>query len=480
MSVLIIFFSHSQHMNLPKTLIPSIEHLLHMMHLHAPLPGYTSNHQPRMKLYWDYNLFILFYSSIHSIGPVYINIFTEYSSAQRYKISKVGVDKMKRKVSGFIELIKNELCEINEFIYENPETAYQEHKAQEKLTGILEKYGFKVERNFMGLGTEFKAVYGNGHPCIAYLCEYDALPVIGHGCGHNIIGSAGVGAAIGLSRVIDDIGGSIVVFGTPGEETNGAKVYMADRGAFTGIDAAMMIHPSNITCESGTSLAMDALEFLYKGKASHAAANPELGVNALNACIETFNLINSMRQHVTSDVRIHGIITEGGTAPNIVPEKASARFYIRSIKRSHLDEVTKKVENCAYAAALGVGAELEINNYELSYDNMVTNHALSRVFCHNLKECGIIDIEGPRNSPGSIDMGNVSHVVPAIHTYIKTCNGSFALHTREFAASTISEIAEENMIKAAEAMALTGFDIITSRRLLDEIKNEFQMQKNLC
>lgn len=387
---------------------------------------------------------------------------------------------MKRKVLGFIELIKDELGEINKFIYENPETAYQEHKAQDRLAGFLEKYGFKVERNFMGLGTEFKAVYGNGSPCIAYLCEYDALPEIGHGCGHNIIGSAGAGAAIGLSRVIDDIGGSVVVFGTPGEETSGAKVYMADRGAFDGVDAAMMIHPSNTTCESGSSLAMDALEFIYKGKAAHAAANPEMGINALNACIETFNLVNSIRQHVTSDVRIHGIITEGGTAPNIVPDRASARFYVRSIKRSLLDEVTKKVKNCASAAALGVGAELEINNYELSYDNMITNRTLSRVFCHNLKECGIIDIEGPRNTPGSIDMGNVSHVVPAIHPYIKTCSGNYGLHTREFAASTISEIAVENMIKAAEAMALTGYDIITNKNLLDEVKNEFQMQKSLC
>lgn len=387
---------------------------------------------------------------------------------------------MKRKILSFIELIKDELNEINKFIYDNPETAYKEHKAQEKLSGILEKYGFKVERNFMGLGTEFKAVYGKGHPCIAYLCEYDALPEIGHGCGHNIIGSAGAGAGIGLSRVIDETGGSVVVFGTPGEETNGAKVYMADRGAFDDVDAAMMIHPSSTSSESGTSLAMDAVEFIFKGRASHAAANPEKGINALNACIETFNLINALRQHVTSDVRIHGIIAEGGTTPNIVPERASARFYIRSLKRSWLDEVTKMVKNCASAAAMGVGAELEINNYELSYDNMITNRTLSRVFCHNLKECGIIDIEGPRNSPGSIDMGNVSHITPAIHPYIKICNENLGMHTREFAASTISEIAKENMIKAAQAMALTGYDIITNENLLHEIKNEFEMQKSLC
>jgi metal-dependent amidase/aminoacylase/carboxypeptidase family protein len=240
-----------------------------------------------------------------------------------------------------------------------------------------------------------------------------------------------------------------------------------------------MVHPSDTTSESGASLALDAVEFIFEGRASHAAANPEQGINALNACIETFNLINAMRQHVTPDVRIHGIISEGGAAPNIVPERAAARFYIRSMKRSILDEVTEKVKNCARAAAMGVGANVRISNYEFSYDNMITNHTLSRLFSHNLKECGIIDIQAPSSSFGSIDMGNVSHVVPAIHPYIEICDEGTAGHTREFAHASQSSLAFENMIKAACAMAITGLDIITNEKLLDEIKEEYKIQRSL-
>lgn len=386
---------------------------------------------------------------------------------------------MRHEIMEFIESIKDELISINEYLYNNPETAYNEHKAQDILTQTLERYDFKVEKNFLGLGTEFKAVYGNGSPSVAFLCEYDALPGIGHGCGHNIIGTCSTAAAIGLSRVIQKIGGSIIVLGTPGEETSGAKVTMAEKGAFNNIDAVMMIHPSDTTSESGDSLAIDAIEFTFRGKSSHAAASPENGINALNACIETFNLINALRQHVTSDVRIHGIISEGGIAPNIVPERAVAMFYVRSLKRSNLNEVTEKVKNCAKAAAMGVGASVEISNYELSYDNMITNHTLSRIFSHNLKECGIIDIGNPRESFGSIDMGNVSHIAPAIRPYIKICDSGVCAHTREFAESTLGHLAVLNMVKAAGALALTGYDIITNQNLLNEIKEEFEKQKSL-
>lgn len=387
--------------------------------------------------------------------------------------------KMKQQITGFIELIKDELISINKYIHDNPEVGYHEFKAVQILTDTLKKYGFNVENNFLGLGTEFKAVFGEGSPSIAYLCEYDALPEIGHGCGHNIIGTAGIAAAIGLSRVVDKTGGRIVVLGTPAEESSGAKVIMVEKGAFDNIDAAIMIHPSDTTSESGSSLALDALEFTFKGRSSHAAAHPEKGINALNACIETFNLINAMRQHITSDARIHGIITVGGTVPNVVPDRAVSRFYVRSIKRSTLNEVTEKVKNCAKAAALGVGAEVEIKNYELSYDNMITNHTLSRIFSHNLKECGIIDIQGARNSFGSIDMGNVSHVVPAIHPYIKICDEGIPSHTKEFAKASIGSLANENMIKAACAMAITGLDIFTNPGLLTEIKEEFKLQRSL-
>lgn len=386
---------------------------------------------------------------------------------------------IKQEIISYIELIKNDLISMSDYIHENPEEGYHEFKAQEKLADMLERYGFKVEKDFLGLGTEFRACIGKSFPTIAYLCEYDALPGIGHACGHNIIGTAGIAAAIGLSRVIEKTGGRIIVLGTPAEETSGAKVTMAEKGAFDGIDAAIMVHPSDITSESGTSLAMDAVEFVFKGRCSHAAANPEHGINALNACIETFNMINALRQHVTSDIRIHGIISDGGAVPNIVPDRAAARFYIRGMRRSQLDEVTERVKNCARAAAMGVGAQVEINNYEFSYDNMITNQALSRLFSHNLKECGIIEIQGAQTGFGSLDMGNVSHVVPSIHPYIKICDEGIPCHTVEFAKASKGTLAHENMIKAACAMAVTGFDIITNENLLAEIREEFQRQRTL-
>ncbi|HBM79408.1 MAG TPA: amidohydrolase [Clostridiaceae bacterium] len=375
--------------------------------------------------------------------------------------------------------MKDELIGISKYIYENPETGFKEFKAQDILTKTLGKYGFSVEKNFIGLGTEFKATFGSGSPSIAYLCEYDALPGIGHGCGHNLIATMGLGAAVGLSKVINGIGGKVVVFGTPAEETSGAKVTMVEKGAFKDIDAAIIVHPSDSTHQSGTSLAIDAIEFTFIGKPAHAAANPENGINALNACIETFNMINALRQHVKSDVRIHGIIAEGGVAANIVPERAVARFYVRALDRSYLNEVVEKVKNCARAAAMAVGAKIEIRNYELSYDNMITNNSLSAIFTRNLKECGVTDIKGSDRSMGSIDMGNVSHVVPSIHPYIKICREGIAGHTREFAQATVEKLAGENIIKAACAMALTGYDLITDKNLLSEVKEEFQRQKSL-
>lgn len=384
---------------------------------------------------------------------------------------------MKKNIEAFIGYIRNEIEYVSEYLYQNPETGNNEYKALELLTNILEKYNFKVEKNFLNIGTEFRAVYGSGSLCVAFLCEYDALPQIGHGCGHNMIAAAGIGAAIGLSTVINEIGGKIVVLGTPAEETNGAKVKMADNGVFNDIDAALMIHPSDDTTESGNSLALDAVEFTFIGKSAHAAANPEQGINALNACIETFNLINALRQHVTSDVRIHGIITEGGIAANIVPEKAVAQFYIRSAKRSYLNEVVERVKNCAKAAAMGVGADVSIKNYELSYDNMITNSILSKLFSDNLRECGITDINPPKKSMGSLDMGNVSHILPAIHPYIKICEKGIPSHSRQFASETQSELAKSNLIKAACAMAYTGYDIIVNKELLKDIKREFKKER---
>lgn len=382
---------------------------------------------------------------------------------------------MKEKILKEVENLKENLIKISDFIYYNPELGDKEFKACDKLTSFLENHNFKIERSILNRPTAFRGVYDSGRngPTISYLCEYDALPEIGHGCGHNMIGTMSAGAAAALSKVLDKTGGKIVVLGTPAEETNGAKVDMAKEGIFEGIDAALILHPSDRSYESGTSLAMDAIQFLFKGKAAHAASEPETGINALDAAILTFNGINGLRQHIKSDARIHGIIKEGGVAANIVPEKAVAQFYVRAPKRRYLDELVEKVKNIAKGAALMTGSILEISNYELSYDNLITNKTLSKVFNKNMKLAGIEEIYTQASSYGSLDMGNVSQVVPCVHPYIGlNCTG-VAAHTREMAKLTITEEGHEMLIKGVAALSFTGYDVLTNKKLLEEIKKEF-------
>lgn len=285
------------------------------------------------------------------------------------------------------ENIKDKLIKISNQLYENPELGDQEFESMKLLVEYLRSHNFEVETGIVDRPTAFRAEFSSEKPgpTVAFLAEYDALPGIGHGCGHNLIATMAVGAGVVLSKHVQEIGGKVVVLGTPAEETNGAKVPMAEQGTFDDIDVAMMVHPADVSSESGPMLAMDALQFDYTGKASHAAASPEEGINALDAVIQLFNGINALREHVSSDVRMHGIITEGGQAANVVPEKAVAQFYIRANERKVVDEVVQKVRNIADGAALMTGASVAISNYELSYDNMVTNNVLSDVFTKNLK-----------------------------------------------------------------------------------------------
>jgi len=383
---------------------------------------------------------------------------------------------MKEIIIGNIDSLKEQLWEISDYICSNPELGDQEYKAAERLTAFLREKGFNVETGIVGRPTAFKAVLDSCKPgpSVAFLCEYDALPEIGHGCGHNIIAAIGIGAAAGLGSVLDKTGGRIVVLGTPAEETSGAKVEMAETGIFADIDAAMMLHPDGRTSESGSSLALDAIQFDFKGKASHAASAPHEGINALDAVILTFNGINALRQHVTPDVRIHGVITEGGKAANIVPDRAVAQFYVRAGQRSYLAEVTEKVKNIARGAALMTGATLEISNYESSYDNMNTNQRLSKAFNENLRQAGIDEIDPPRASFGSLDMGNVSQVVPAVHPCISISDQKLIGHTVEFRNATLTDKARDAIVKGACALAMTGYDVLTDSELLEDIREEFK------
>jgi amidohydrolase len=391
-----------------------------------------------------------------------------------------GVLNMKDQLKKYLDTIQNRLWEISEYLYHHPELGDQEVGSMEQLVGFLEEHHFTVEKGIVGRPTAFKAVYDSMKvgPTIAYLSEYDALPEIGHGCGHNMIGTMSAGAGVLLSKVIDEIGGRVVVLGTPAEETNGAKVPMAELGIFDDIDAAMIVHPAGESYESGESLAMDAIQFDFRGRTSHAAASPEEGINALDAVIQLFNGINALRQHLTSDVRIHGIIKEGGVAANIVPDKAVAQFYVRAKDRNYLNEVVQKVKNIAKGASLMTGAEVHISNYELSYDNIITNQTLSQLFTKNLLTTGVKKVKKAKDGYGSIDMGNVSHVVPAIHPYIGLDSPGLIAHTQEFADLTITDNSHKVLSSGALALASTGYDLITNKEEFEKMKNEFRKTTN--
>ena len=375
---------------------------------------------------------------------------------------------MKERLFSEGQLIKERLAEISDYIYRNPELGNEEYKAAEALTSFLKEHNFSVESNIAGMETAFKATFESGKPglTVGYLCEYDALPKIGHGCGHNMIGVMSAGAGVVLSKVLSEIGGKVIVYGTPAEETNGGKVILTEAGVFDELDAAMIVHPDGETRASGSSSALYPLRFIYKGKTAHAASCPEKGINALNSVIQLFNGIDALRQHVTPDVRMHGIITKGGVAANIVPDEAVADFYFRASTKERVTEVVEKVKKIAEGAALMTGATLEMERYELPYDDLKTNETLSEMFNENLRALGITDIKEAKTTGGSSDIGNVSHVAPTIHPYIGITDCPMVGHSVEMAKATTTNKAHDRLLIAALAMAYTGYDIINNGKSL--------------
>lgn len=367
-------------------------------------------------------------------------------------------------------------------IHENPEIGNEEFFASDLLTDILLKEGFEVEKAVAGHETSFVARKKSEKPgpSIAFLAEYDALPGLGHACGHNVIGTTSVAAAIALSKVLAETGGEAVVFGTPAEEggPNGsAKGSFVKHGLVEGIDAALMIHPSGETRITSTSLAVDPLDFEFIGKPSHAAASPHEGINALDAVIQLFNGINALRQQLKDDVRIHGIITHGGDAPNIIPEYAKARFYIRAATRAGLNEVTKRVKAVAEGAALATGATLNVIAFQNEVDNLLLNRQYDAVFKEVVEELGETIAEGDRPGIGSTDAGNISQVVPTIHPYIKIGPADLVAHTVPFREAAASSRGDQALITGAKALALTALKLITDEDTLAQIKAEFKERK---
>ena len=383
------------------------------------------------------------------------------------------IESLKLKAKNSVELQRQQLIQLSLNIHDNPELGLEEEKASAWLTSYLEDSGFHVERGIAGLATAFCATYGQGNPTIALLAEYDALPKIGHGCGHNIIAASAVGAGVASKSIVDQSGGSVVVLGTPGEEVLGGKINIVKAGAFEEIDAAMIVHPNMRNMVTVEALACSTLDVEFFGRPAHAAAQPYKGINALEAMILAFTAINSLRQHIKGEARIHGIITDGGEAPNIVPAHSAAVFLIRAPDNDYLDELKDKVLNCFVGASVSSGARLEYSWRDRTYAPMKNNATLARLFSQNLESLGRrVEAFDPRFGFGSTDMGNVSQVVPSIHPTIAIASSEVLIHTPEFASAAASEAGHEGLMDAAKAMAMTVADILQPG-MLDKIKQEF-------
>ena len=387
----------------------------------------------------------------------------------------VNTEALKIRVGNNIEAQQQKLIDLSIKIHDNPELGFQEKMASSWLLDYLESAGFQVEKTIAGLPTAFQATYGKGNPRIALLAEYDALPEIGHGCGHNIIAASAVGAGIASKLAVDSLGGSIVVLGTPAEEIFGGKIDMIEAGAFDKIDVAMMVHPDTSNLATLETLACISLDVEFIGKAAHAAAQPHEGINALEALILAFNSINSLRQHTQGKTRIHGVITDGGEAPNVVPAHSAARFLVRAPDSACLAELKEKVLNCFKGASLASGARLEYSWGDKTYAPMKNNMTLASLFSQNMKLLGRqVETFAPSFGLASTDMGNVSQVLPSIHPSVAIATSGVLKHSPEFAAAAVSEDGHAGLLDAAKTMAMTVVDILSEPGMLSRIKQEFQ------
>ncbi|WP_312421530.1 M20 family metallopeptidase [Anaerospora hongkongensis] len=377
----------------------------------------------------------------------------------------------KEKVCNDIDKIKDELLTISHYLCNNPEVGFQEYKAAQALTDSLRNANFKVESGVCCLETAFIGSYGQGMPTIAFVAEYDALPMIGHACGHNLIASAALGAAIGLSKVMGDkLCGTVKVIGTPAEENGSGKIVMLQKGAFVGVDVAMMLHPNTCSMADDISYATRKVEFTFHGRAAHAAVSPWSGTNALNGVIQMFNLVDSMRLHVKDYARIHGIITDGGVATNIIPETAQAVFSIRALNSDYLEELVAIVRRCAQGAAIGTGTTFTDRVLGSGCLEVRNNKILVNLLQSNFTQLGEPIVERAFSQGiGATDMGNVTHEIPAIHGNIGLGEG-LVLHTKEFAEKAASPAGDKAIITAAKVMAMTAVDILADPTILCDIK----------
>ena len=385
---------------------------------------------------------------------------------------------LKKLSSSAIDENTEELRKVSDEIWSSPELNFEEHKAHHLLTGFLEKKGFSVERSYTGIETAFRATFGSGRPNVCVICEYDALPEIGHACGHNLIAEAGVAAGLGLKAALESSNapkGRLTVMGTPAEEGGGGKEFLIRNGAFEDVDVAMMVHPAPYSTVKPLWNNRTQLEITYTGKAAHAAAFPWEGVNALDAAVMAYTSISVLRQQMKPSWRVHGVITNGGAKPNIIPEKASLSYYVRAPYKSELAELRKKVETCFEAAAKATGCSVEVTEPTPTYYDVINNEALAARYGENWSSLGAKFVD-TINTHASTDMGNVSYVVPSIHPMYRIGSGSEVNHTREFTRVANTPEAHAETLLAAKAMAHTCIDVLTTDGLLEEVRKNFKAQ----
>ena len=381
----------------------------------------------------------------------------------------------KQRICAEVDRLAPELLDVSHRIHARPELCFEEHHAHDLLTSVLDDHGLAVERRAYGVDTAFEARSGSGDgPLVAVVCEYDALPGIGHACGHNIIAASGLGAGLALAALAGEAGGRVAVMGTPAEEGGGGKELMMRQGAFSDADAAMMVHPANHELSVFHAVAVHRVTARYTGEAAHAAAAPEKGRNALDAAVLGYNAVAALRQHIRDDERIHGIFIDGGAKANIVPVTAAAEWYARSTNLTSLEPLKERVAACLQAGADAAGCELDLEWADPSYADMNDNDTLLDRYLANLDAVGrTADTDPGARVVGSTDMGNVSYAVPSIHPMIKVAPDDVAIHTPAFAEYARGPAGDAAVIDGAKVMAMTALDCWLDASVIESAQAEF-------
>ncbi|MBI4884225.1 MAG: M20 family metallopeptidase [Actinobacteria bacterium] len=386
------------------------------------------------------------------------------------------IETVKQQVCDRVDELAGELIDASHQIHAHPELNFEETFAHGLLTDMLERHGLAPTRHAYDIETAFDAVAGKSGPTIAVLCEYDALPGIGHACGHNIIATAGLGAGLAAAAVADAAGGRVRIMGTPAEEGGGGKVRMARAGAFDGVDAAMMVHPADADLVAMDCIAIQELIVAYEGKAAHAAAAPWDGRNALDAAVLGYMNIAALRQHIRPNERLHGIFTRAGDKPNIVPSATEMDWYVRSGTISSLQPLKQRVLACLESAATACGCTMSHQWVDNTYADMIDNGPMVQAYAINAGRLGrtVLDpVTSGRHVVGSTDMGNISYLVPSIHPMIKVAPDGVPIHSVDFARWAASAEGDLAVLDGAKAMAMTVIDLWLSPAVLAQTQAVF-------